>query len=262
MISLVVACFLLTPESRITRTVFLLAVTVLAVRETCRVIKAKKVNCAPWILYIFSAAAIVLIYLNQFSYIKENTYHIALEIIIFLAVFAIMSAGVMCKNVRGPGALATLAVFVYPIAPILIITKLALLDDWLIIFALACISTWVCDSFALFGGKAFGKHKLAPEVSPNKTIEGSICGALSAIVTGLIISFFIDVPPVCCMLTALISSSLGQMGDLIASLLKRMSGIKDYSNLIPGHGGAMDRIDSLLFSIPSAYYCLLIANVL
>lgn len=262
MISLVVACFVLTPDSRITRTLFLLAVTVLAVRETCHVIKAKDVNCAPWIIYLFSAGAIALIYLNQFEYIKESTYHIALEVIVFIAVFAIMSAGVMCKKVRGPGALATLAVLVYPVIPILIITKLALLDEWLPIFALACISTWICDSFALFGGKAFGKHKLAPEVSPNKTIEGSVCGAISAVVTGLIISFFFkDINPVCGMLTALISSSLGQMGDLAASLLKRMSGIKDYSNLIPGHGGAMDRIDSLLFSIPSAYYCLLIANV-
>ncbi len=252
MISLVVACFAIAP---ITRTLFLLAVIVLAVREICRVINAKEIKCAPWILYVFSAGAVAAIYFKADAVVTE--------VLFFLAVFAIVSAGVMSKKVRGPGALATLAVLVYPIVPMLIITKLALLEDWLPIFALGCISTWVCDSFALFGGKRFGKNKLAPEVSPNKTIEGSVCGAISAIVTGLIISFFFkDMTLICGMVTALVASTMGQMGDLAASLLKRMSGFKDYSNLIPGHGGAMDRIDSLLFSVPCTYYFLLLFGAL
>ena len=132
--------------------------------------------------------------------------------------------------------------------------------------AIACISTWVCDSFALFGGKRFGKHKLAPEVSPNKTVEGAICGAVSAVVAGIILFFVLKqwypVNCLACALTALICSSFGQVGDLAASLIKRMAGLKDYSNLIPGHGGVMDRVDSLLFSIPSAYFCLLIAGII
>ncbi|MCF0138106.1 MAG: phosphatidate cytidylyltransferase [Oscillospiraceae bacterium] len=247
MITAVVACFAISP---ITRTLFLLAVIIVAVRETCNVIKLKDVNCAPWVLYIFSAASVAAIFFGADSVVTEALF--------FLAVFAAMTAGVTCSRVRGPGALATLAVLVYPIVPMLIITKLSLMENWLPIFAIGCISTWVCDSFCLFGGKAFGKHKLSPAVSPNKTIEGSVCGALSSVVTGLILSFFIDVPLLWCMVTALVCSSLGQVGDLAASLLKRMAGVKDYSNLIPGHGGAMDRIDSLLFSVPSAYFCLLL----
>ena len=137
---------------------------------------------------------------------------------------------------------------------------------WIPVFAIACISTWLCDSFALFGGKRFGKHKLSPEVSPNKTVEGSVCGAISAVVAGVILFFVLkqwySVNCLACVLTALVCSSFGQVGDLAASLIKRMAGLKDYSNLIPGHGGVMDRVDSLLFSIPSAYFCLLIAGII
>ena len=251
LITFVVACFAISP---LTRALFLLAVIILAVRETCNAIKAKEITCAPAVLYIFSAAAVALIYFSADS--------IYTEALFFLAIFAVVSAGVMCSHVRGQGALATLAVLVYPTVPMLIITRLALSDYWIPVFALGCITTWVCDSFALFGGKRFGKNKLAPEVSPNKTIEGSVCGAISAVVAGAIICIFIDVPLLCCMITALIASTMGQMGDLAASLIKRWAGIKDYSNLIPGHGGAMDRIDSLLFSIPCTYFCFIIAGVI
>ena len=135
---------------------------------------------------------------------------------------------------------------------------------WLETFALGCLSTWVCDSFALFGGTRFGKHKLAPLVSPNKTIEGCLCGALSSVAAGAliyIIGIFPGISIWICMITAFVASTLGQIGDLAESLIKRMIGIKDFSNLIPGHGGMFDRADSLLFSIPTAYLCLNLAGI-
>lgn len=251
LITFVVACFAISTATRI---LFLLAVIILAVREMCNAIKNKEITCAPWVLYVYGAAALACIYFGADEIISQALF--------FLAIFAIVSAGVIKKDIRGPGALMTLAILVYPIVPMLIISKLAIQDYWIPVFAMGCITTWVCDSFALFGGKRFGKNKLAPEVSPNKTIEGSICGAISAIVAGAIISIFIDVPLLCCMITALIASTMGQMGDLAASLIKRWTGIKDYSNLIPGHGGAMDRIDSLLFAIPCTYFCFMIAGVI
>ena len=256
LIIIVVACFALGP---ITRAVFLFAASVMAIWETCRAIGCKDIKCVPWILYIYTAAAALAIWFKADVIICEALF--------FLAVFAIMTAGIVSKNVRAPGALASLAVLVYPLVPFMIVYKLALTADsvWIPVFAIACISTWVCDSFALFGGKRFGKHKLAPEVSPNKTVEGTVCGALSSIAAGAIMYFALkasfDIPLVICMLTALVCSSFGQVGDLAASLIKRMAGIKDYSNLIPGHGGVMDRVDSLLFSIPSAYFCLMIAGI-
>lgn len=257
MIILVVVCFALGP---VTRALFLLAAAVMSIWETCRAIGYKDVHCAPWVLYAYTVATGVELWLGADTIVYEIT--------LFAAVLAAMTSGIVSKSIRGTGALATLGVLAYPVVPFMLVLQMALEknDVWIPVFAVACISTWVCDSFALFGGKRFGKHKLAPEVSPNKTVEGSVCGALSAIVAGVILWLVLksrfDVTLVSCVVTGLIASSVGQIGDLAASLIKRMAGLKDYSNLIPGHGGAMDRVDSLLFSIPTSYFCLMLFGVI
>ncbi len=249
LIAVVVACFAISP---ITRTLFLLAALILGIREMCRAIAHLDIKCCSWVLYAYAALSVLGIYLIAGNEFKEALF--------FLAVFAVFTAGILNKDISGKGALASLAVLIYPTVPFLIIVKLALSDYWIPVFAIGCVSTWICDSFALFGGKWFGKNKLAPEVSPNKTIEGTLTGAAAATLMGIALFFALksnyDIPLIRCMLTALICSSFGQIGDLAASLVKRMTGIKDYSNLIPGHGGVMDRIDSLLFSIPVAYFCI------
>ena len=105
-----------------------------------------------------------------------------------------------------------------------------------------------------------GKHKLAPTVSPHKTWEGAIGGALFSVVAGvllhLILKGFGGPDVLCCMVTALIASTFGQVGDLAASLIKRMCDVKDYSRLIGEHGGIMDKMDSMLFSLPVCWVCL------
>lgn len=251
LIVLVVGLFFISP---ITRALLLMAIAILATREMCKALEHKDVKCVPAVLYICSAASVAAIYFGSDNLI--------ISAIFFLAIFAILTAGIVSTEINGMGALATLAVLVYPLVPILIITDLALSHDWVPVFALGCICTWVCDACALFGGKLFGKTKFAPDVSPNKTIEGCVSGAVCSVIAGVILYFCLrnsyGLSLVCCMVTALVCSSFGQIGDLAASLVKRMSGIKDYSNLIPGHGGAMDRIDSLLFSIPTAYFCILL----
>ncbi|MBR5045942.1 MAG: phosphatidate cytidylyltransferase, partial [Oscillospiraceae bacterium] len=121
------------------------------------------------------------------------------------------------------------------------------------------LGTWSCDAFALFGGRRFGKHKLSPHVSPNKTVEGSLCGAAASALFGVLAWLLLMKQGAelwVCVAVAVIASTLGQFGDLAASLFKREAGIKDYSDLIPGHGGMMDRADSLLFSIPTAWFCI------
>lgn len=120
------------------------------------------------------------------------------------------------------------------------------------IFALVFIAAWMCDVFAYFTGRLFGKHKLAPHLSPKKTVEGSIGGILFAVIGcvayGVIIEACTDLSAnyLVLALIGLALSVVSQIGDLFASLIKREHGIKDYSRMLPGHGGVMDRFDSIL----------------
>ena len=123
-------------------------------------------------------------------------------------------------------------------------------------FALVFVASWVCDSCAYFVGRAIGKHKLIPEISPKKTVEGAIGGTLFTVAAfalyGLIISSVSELVPnylVLCIL-GLALAVVAQFGDLIASLIKREHGVKDYGNIFPGHGGVLDRFDSILAVAP------------
>lgn len=161
------------------------------------------------------------------------------------------------EDLMAAGAKGTLFVLMYPMALFAAIQRILAADNWLYPTAVAALATWSCDSFALFGGRRFGKTKLSPLVSPNKTVEGSLCGAAASAAFGvlawaLLRNFGAELWV--CVTVALVSSTMGQFGDLAASLFKREAGIKDYSDLIPGHGGMMDRADSLLFSIPTAWF--------
>ncbi|MBO5206259.1 MAG: phosphatidate cytidylyltransferase [Clostridia bacterium] len=119
--------------------------------------------------------------------------------------------------------------------------------------ALVFIVSWVSDSMAYIVGSLIGKHKLIPEISPKKTVEGAIGGVVGAIIAfllyGLILDLAIEEMEVRYFVLAIYAAILAvvsQLGDLIASLIKREHGVKDYSNLLPGHGGIMDRFDSIL----------------
>lgn len=129
---------------------------------------------------------------------------------------------------------------------------------WYVFFA-----SWGTDIFAYFIGKHFGKHKFT-QISPNKSIEGCIGGILGAILIILIYTvicnniFNMNINYFYAIFIAVLLSCVSQIGDLAASSIKRYCGIKDYSNLIPGHGGMLDRIDSVIFVLPFAYFLLII----
>lgn len=114
---------------------------------------------------------------------------------------------------------------------------------------------WICDTMAYFGGKLFGKNKLFERVSPNKTWEGAILGFIFSLVSAMIAKYlFLDYLTLIEAITiGFIIGTVGQIGDLIESLIKRDVGLKDSSSLIPGHGGFFDRFDSLILASPVLY---------
>ncbi|NNM33254.1 MAG: phosphatidate cytidylyltransferase [Gemmatimonadetes bacterium] len=128
--------------------------------------------------------------------------------------------------------------------------------------------TWSGDSAAYFVGKRFGRRKLAPKVSPGKTVEGGLAGVVGSVVAGalagLLLGSFENFPvgPVAGGLIGVALSVAGQLGDLAESVLKREAGVKDSGTLLPGHGGALDRFDALFFTVPLTYGLVLLVQVL
>lgn len=123
------------------------------------------------------------------------------------------------------------------------------------------VCAWMTDVGAYFGGYFFGKHKLIPRVSPKKTVEGAIGGVISAVLSCLLYAFIIKTAfsvntlgYVSFALLGVVSSVLSQFGDLIASAIKRDCNIKDFGTIFPGHGGILDRFDSVVFIAPVVYY--------
>jgi phosphatidate cytidylyltransferase len=131
-----------------------------------------------------------------------------------------------------------------------------------LLFFLPVAVTWLADTAAYFGGKVFGSRKLAPAISPNKTVEGAISCLIAGPVGVLVYAAWIlpdlggQIGLWWLVLLGLLVSGAAIAGDLVESGLKRECGVKDSSNLLPGHGGLLDRMDSLLWSIPVAYFFL------
>jgi len=132
--------------------------------------------------------------------------------------------------------------------------ELRTISPWWLLFAAAI--NWVGDSAAYYVGKNFGRHKLSPVVSPGKTWEGTAGSLVISGIAGVTYLHFMfpQVAPWQAALLCLVANVAGQVGDLCESAIKRGAGVKDSSNLVPGHGGWLDRVDSSLFSIPVVYW--------
>lgn len=127
------------------------------------------------------------------------------------------------------------------------------------------ISSWICDTCAYLVGMLLGKHKLAPVLSPKKSIEGAVGGIVGSALVGAIYAYVIVEPAVSgqeitwiFVLISAVGAVISQVGDLAASAIKRNHDIKDYGKLIPGHGGIMDRFDSVIFTAPMIYFLTLL----
>jgi phosphatidate cytidylyltransferase len=137
---------------------------------------------------------------------------------------------------------------------------------WLVFLPL--VTVWVCDSAAMAAGSAFGGPKFAPTVSPNKTWSGTIAGSLSAVVVAPLFGLLLLAPQGVTISSArlalfgVVVASVGQVGDLAESLLKREAGVKDSGTVFPGHGGVLDRLDSLYWALPTGAALLTLYGVL
>ncbi len=171
-----------------------------------------------------------------------------------------------------PFASVTAALFAALVFPLMLscLLRLRMVPSigMLLVFFPLCIS-FGSDTFALFAGMFFGKHKLAPRVSPKKTVEGAIGGLVGGVM-GMMVMMFVGAWVIQdafmrfqdALLFGLLGSVVSQIGDLSFSVIKRELGIKDYGNLLPGHGGILDRFDSVTFASPFVWLTLQILQVL
>ncbi len=184
--------------------------------------------------------------------------------VILLTIMAMMLIYVLAfPKYNSTQVMAAAFSFIY--APVLLsyIYRIRMMENGIFIVWLVFIASWVCDTCAYFFGVLFGKHKLAPVLSPKKSIEGSVGGIFGSAVVGFLYAFVLYKLGVTFVegdvlrafpLIAAVGSVLSQIGDLAASGIKRNNDIKDYGNLIPGHGGIMDRFDSVIVTAPLIYY--------
>lgn len=139
-------------------------------------------------------------------------------------------------------------------------TRLLPQGEWLIFFLL--LVTWASDTGAYYVGTLYGRHRLAPTISPKKTVEGLVGGLITAIIAGYLARwwFLPELSGLDCLILAALLTIAGLWGDLAESAMKRTVGMKDSGGILPGHGGMLDRLDSLLFATPVFYYYITLAS--
>lgn len=222
---------------------------VLAIFELNNAFKKINVN----ILYILSSIfAVMLLYTTSFS--KYNFIFTPFSIILMIVttfLYSIINNG---QN-HITDVVFTVFSFIYTSFLFMYFILLRKLPNGINLVWWVFITIWACDTGAFFIGIFFGKKRLAPNISPKKTIGGSLGGITFSIVASLIYTKLLlpQIGIAHAAILGLIIGILSQLGDLSASLIKRYCKIKDFSKIIPGHGGILDRLDSALFSFPVAY---------
>lgn len=171
----------------------------------------------------------------------------------YLVLIAIGSAPLICLSVfrkNGIGsAFFSTAWMIGTMIPLFVLASTKSPTTWPLLMT-AAIPIWCGDTAAIFVGKAFGKHKMAPSISPNKTWEGGIGNLVACVGAALVLGAIFHYPMLLMVLLGLNCGIIGQAGDLFESWLKRKAYVKDSGNLLPGHGGLLDRLDSLMATAP------------
>lgn len=211
------------------------------------------------------------------SYVFALTYafvytYVGLAEVIMLFIISIVATMMGCmfsKKYQASDAIISLFIHIYPLLFLLCMMLVYCMFDRPIGLTAACLAYAApscADAFAYFGGTFFGKHKLCPEISPKKTTEGSAFALLGGVAFGAIMIplqtvWGSTVEPAALLVLGLLCGIFSQIGDLFASYLKRWVDVKDFSSVFPGHGGIMDRIDSIMLCSPIILGCFTIIRL-
>lgn len=245
-------------------TLFFFVVSMIGLHEFYKI--AEKLGAQPYkVIGFVSGILTYIVFLN----IGFLAYLVVIKPILtplpFIMPFIIFAVALFSKRANPiQNALFTIAGIIYAVLPFALLHNIQSFNEELfskrimgIIFLI-----WSNDTFAYLGGSLFGKHKMIPRISPGKTWEGTIFGILMTVgVSFLIQNYWIKEDKILWLIFGITVPILATIGDLVESMLKRQAGIKDSGNIMPGHGGVLDRFDSLIFVSPFVFVILTVYDI-
>ena len=242
------------------------AITLIAVHEIYGALGFEKKD---WLLYVVQIPYVLLVMLSGYSSARRLLMPASFVLVVFYAIYLVVRNGSISYQ-KASGLVMFSGIVTFCFYSFILLKELLPVDrfgyDAMFFILLILCFAWGGDTCAYFAGRAFGKHKLCPVVSPKKTVEGAIGGVLGTMAFGVIITLVYSVAAdrleaftrsnigvsmyVIIALLGCVAAVLGIYGDLFASVVKRQCGIKDYGTIFPGHGGILDRFDSVMFIAP------------
>ena len=241
------------------------AITLIAIHEIYSALGFEKKD---WLMYAVLVPYTLLVMLSSYSAMRKLVMPMSFVLVTFFAIYLVVRNGTISYQ-KASGLLVFSGIVIFCFYSFIRLKELLPVEQFgydavFFILLILCFA-WGGDTCAYFAGRAFGKHKLAPVVSPNKTVEGAIGGVIGSVVIGLLATIIYSAlsgrfASLTVAVTArhyiiiaamgAVASVLGILGDLFASAVKRQVGIKDYGTIFPGHGGILDRFDSVMFIAP------------
>ncbi len=242
------------------------AITLIAVHEVYNALAFEKKDC---LLYLVLVPYTLLVMLSSYDRIRPLMMMASFAILVFYCIYLVVRNGVVSFE-KTAALLMYSGIIIFCFYCFIYLKKLLPVANYgydavFFILLILCFA-WGGDTCAYFAGRAFGKHKLCPVVSPKKTVEGAIGGVLGTMIFGVLATVIYSVAAnrteaftrsnigvsmyLIIAFLGIIAAVLGIYGDLFASVVKRQCGIKDYGTIFPGHGGVLDRFDSVMFIAP------------
>ena len=239
--------------------------TLLALHEYAELLKKQNLRPQTALLAIISIGLLTVIFIlaqnprmlpGQFPKNCERFLTLALVIVFFITLGFELFRGDPDQGLINAAANLFGAVYIGFMFAYILLLRFISSENGLFYLIFTTFVTWANDTAAYFIGVKFGKHKLSPRISPKKTVEGSFGGLAGGVVTAFFLATLFQEPLFFFGILGAIVVIAGQFGDLIESIIKRNAGVKDSGSFLPGHGGVLDRFDSLLLSAPVVYYAI------